>query len=60
MSQVTGRGVGRANASSSVGTRGKTAGKQRVSSTAASSEDVDENEGFEDEDDNNGFGEVTF
>ncbi|KAI5004492.1 hypothetical protein ZWY2020_031735 [Hordeum vulgare] len=57
VSQVTGRGVGRANASSSVGTRGKTAGKQRVSSTAASSEDVDENEGFEDEDDNNGFGE---
>ncbi|KAE8803011.1 hypothetical protein D1007_21214 [Hordeum vulgare] len=59
VSQVTGRGVGRANASSSVGTRGKTAGKQRVSSTAASSEDVDENEGFEDEDDNNGFGEKT-
>ncbi|KAI4966984.1 hypothetical protein ZWY2020_034630 [Hordeum vulgare] len=57
VSQVTGRSVGRANASSSIGSRGKTAGKQRVSSTAASSEDVDENEGFEDEDDNNGFGE---
>ncbi|KAI4980849.1 hypothetical protein ZWY2020_021334 [Hordeum vulgare] len=57
VSQVIGRGVGRANASSSVGSRGKTAGKQHVSSTAASSQDVDKNEGFEDEDDNNGFGE---
>ena len=60
MSQVTGRGVGRVNGSSAAGSRGKTAGKQRVSSTAASSEDVDENEGFEDEDDNNAFGEVNF
>ncbi|KAI4969681.1 hypothetical protein ZWY2020_000595 [Hordeum vulgare] len=59
VSEVTGRGVGRANASSSIGSRGKTAGKQRVSSTAAPSEDVDENGGFEDEDDNNGFGEKT-
>ncbi|KAI4988735.1 hypothetical protein ZWY2020_036052 [Hordeum vulgare] len=57
VSQVTGRGVGRANGSSSAGSRGKTTGKQRVSSTATSSEDVDENEGFEDEDDNNAFGE---
>ncbi|KAE8792135.1 hypothetical protein D1007_33289 [Hordeum vulgare] len=57
VSQVIERGVGRANASSSIGSRGKTAGKQRVSSTAASSEDADENEGFEDEDDNDGFGE---
>ncbi|KAE8783730.1 hypothetical protein D1007_42826 [Hordeum vulgare] len=57
VSQVTGRGVGRGNGSSSADSRGKTAGKQRVSSTAASSEDVDPNEGFEDEDDNNAFGE---
>ena len=59
-SHVTGRRVGRGNGSSAAGSRGKTAGKQRVSSTAASSEDVDENEGFEDDDDNNAFGEVYF
>ena len=53
VSQVTGRGVGRAHGSSSDDSRGKVVWKQRVSSTAASSEDVDENEGFEDEDDNN-------
>ncbi|KAE8802743.1 hypothetical protein D1007_21574 [Hordeum vulgare] len=57
VSQVTGRGVGRGNGSSSADSREKTVGKQRVSSTDASSEDVDENEGFEDEDDNNAFGE---
>ncbi|XBI18583.1 hypothetical protein VPH35_060324 [Triticum aestivum] len=57
MSQVTGRGVGRAHVSSSAGSRGKAAGKQRVSSTAASSEDVDENEGFEDEDEDFAVGE---
>ncbi|KAI4967733.1 hypothetical protein ZWY2020_016888 [Hordeum vulgare] len=37
VSQVTGRVLGRGNGSSSAGSRGKTAGKQRVSSTAASS-----------------------
>ena len=58
VSQVTGRGVGRAHGSSSAGSRGKDAGKQRVSSTAASSEDVNENEGFEDEDEEFAFGEV--
>ncbi|XBJ19501.1 hypothetical protein VPH35_010472 [Triticum aestivum] len=56
-SHVTGRRVGRGNGSSAAGSRGKTAGKQRVSSTTASSEDVDENEGFDDDDDNNAFGE---
>ena len=60
VSQVTERGVGRANGSSSAGSRGKAAGKQRVLSTAASSEDVDENEGFEDEDEDFAFGEVKF
>ena len=60
MSQVTEHGVGRANGSSSAGSRGKTARKQHVSSTAASSEDVDENEGFEDEDEDFAVGEVKF
>ena len=59
-SQVTGRGVGRGNGSSAAGSRGKAAGKQRVSSTAASSEAVDENAGFEDEDEDFSFGEVKF
>ena len=59
-SQVTGRVVGRGNGFSAADSRGKIAGKQRVSSTAASSEDVDENEGFEDDDNKNAFGEVYF